>query len=213
MRSVAGEDGNVQNLDVLREQVKRAFDPQLVQTLGRRLSDLLARHFAAAMEGRLPAMDWRLPEENVREAAECLDKGGRTADEKALADAFESLLEKALSRGNQLHNPRYVGHQVPPPIPIAAWFDAVGAMTNQVMAVYEMGPWATAMEKAMVDRLGRAIGWAKGEFSGLITHGGSLANLTALLTARNVCFSTIWKQGVCQEAAPVILTHQARITA
>ena len=209
MRSGAGEDGNVPNWDVLRERVRRAFDPQLLRTLGRRLSDLLARHFAAAMEGRLPVMGWRLPKENVREASACLDKGGgKTADGESLADAFESLLERALSRGNQLHNPRYVGHQVPPPIPIAAWFDAVGAMTNQVMAVYEMGPWATAMEKAMVDRLGRAIGWAKGEFSGLITHGGSLANLTALLTARNVCFSAVWKQGVCKEAAPLILAHQ-----
>lgn len=203
MRNAASEDG-----DVLRERVRRAFDPQLVRTLGRRLSDLLAKHFAVAMEGRLPVMDWRLPEENVREASECLDKGGKMADGEALADAFESLLEKALSRGNQLHNPRYVGHQVPPPIPIAAWFDTVGAMTNQVMAVYEMGPWATAMEKAMVDRLGRAIGWARGEFSGLITHGGSLANLTALLTARNVCFSMAWKQGVGKEVSPMILAHQ-----
>lgn len=208
MREGAGEDGNVPSLDVLRERVRRAFDPELTRTLGRRLPELLARHLAAAMEGRLPVMDWRLPEENVLEAAECLDKGGKTADGGALADAFKSLIEKALSRGNQLHNPRYVGHQVPPPIPIASWFDAVGAMTNQVMAVYEMGPWATAMEKAMVDRLGKSIGWEAGEFSGLITHGGSLANLTALLTARNVCFSTAWKQGVRKERAPLILAHQ-----
>ena len=28
-------------------------------------------------------------------------------------------------------------------------FDAVGAATNQVMAIYEMGPWATAVERVM----------------------------------------------------------------
>ena len=164
MRGGADEDGNVPNLrtDVLRERVRKAFDPQLIRTLGRRLPELLARHFSAVTKGRLPVMDWRLPEENCREAAECLNNGGsQTAGDEALADAFESLLEKALSRGNQLHNPRYVGHQVPPPVPIAAWFDAVGAMTNQVMAVYEMGPWATAVERAMVERLGCLIGWAK----------------------------------------------------
>ena len=211
MRSGADEDGNVSNsrTDVLRERVRKAFDPQLIRTLGQRLTELLARHFSAVTKGRLPVMDWRLPEENCREAAECLNNGGsQTAGNEALADAFESLLEKALSRGNQLHNPRYVGHQVPPPVPIAAWFDAVSAMTNQVMAVYEMGPWATAMERAMAERLGCLIDWSKGEFSGLITHGGSLANLTALLTARNVCFSKAWRQGVRQESAPVILAHQ-----
>ena len=95
-------------------------------------------------------------------------------------------MQLTLSRGHNLHNPRYIGHQVPASIPIGGLFDAVGSVTNQVMAIYEMGPWASAVEEAMVQRLGEQIGWNRDEFAGLITHGGSLANLTALLTARNV---------------------------
>ena len=85
-------------------------------------------------------------------------------------------------------------------MPLAGWFDAVGSVSNQAMAVYEMGPWATAAEWAMVRQLGARIGWRPGEFAGVATHGGSLANLTALLTARNVTLGDSWRQGVAHPA-------------
>ena len=63
------------------------------------------------------------------------------------------------------------------------------------MAIYEMGPWATAVEQAMVAELGAAIGWEPDSFAGAVTHGGSLANLTGLLTARNVALVTRGSRG------------------
>ena len=88
-----------------------------------------------------------------------------------------------LGRGQNLHHRRYLGHQVPPPVPLAALFDAVGAATNQVMAIYEMGPWATSVERTMIERVGAVCGLIPGQFAGLVTNGGSLANLTALRAA------------------------------
>ena len=84
-----------------------------------------------------------------------------------------------LDRGHNLHDPRYIGHQVPASVPLAGLFDAVGSVTNQVMAIYDMGPWATAVEWAMVERSAHRSAGTPGEFAGLVTHGGSLANLTA----------------------------------
>jgi glutamate/tyrosine decarboxylase-like PLP-dependent enzyme len=81
-------------------------------------------------------------------------------------------------------------------VPIAGLFDAVGSVTNQCMAIYEMGPWATAVERALVTELGQVVGWAPDTFAGAVTHGGSLANLTALLTARNVALGDSWDQGL-----------------
>jgi L-2,4-diaminobutyrate decarboxylase len=59
------------------------------------------------------------------------------------------------------------------------------------MAVYEMGPAATAMERAVIGFLGRALGFDGGDpgpggagCDGVLTSGGSLGNLTALLAAR-----------------------------
>ena len=111
-------------------------------------------------------------------------------------DRFASIVQQMLDRGHNLHHPHYIGHQVPAPVPIAGLFDAVGAVTNQVMAIYEMGPWATAVERALVNRLGEQIGWQRDNFAGLVTHGGSLGNLTVLLTARNVMLGGSWEDGV-----------------
>jgi L-2,4-diaminobutyrate decarboxylase len=72
-----------------------------------------------------------------------------------------------------------------------------------------MGPWATAAEYAMVDRLGQMIGWPPGEFSGLATHGGSLANFTALLTARNVVLGDVWERGMQREGLPPVIVVQS----
>ena len=114
-----------------------------------------------------------------------------------------------LDRGHNLHHPRYIGHQVAASLPMAGLLDAVGSITNQAMAIYDMGPWATAAEWAMVDELGRRIGWAEGTFAGLATHGGSLANLTALLTARNVALADCWQQGTARSGPPPLLVVHA----
>ena len=112
-----------------------------------------------------------------------------------------------LSRGHNLHDPRYVGHQVPAPIPLAGLFDAVGSVTNQVMAIYEMGPWATSVEQAMVAKLAGYLGWREGDYAGIVTHGGTLANLNAILVARNVALGDCWEEGVagyCEQGQPTI---------
>src|SRR5205807_10378010 len=95
-----------------------------------------------------------------------------------------------------MHHPHYVGHQVPAPVPLAALFDFVGTVTNQVMAIYEMGPWATAVEHAIINVVGERLRFESGKFAGLITSGGTLANLTGLLTARNVALGNSWSTGL-----------------
>jgi len=76
-----------------------------------------------------------------------------------------------------------------------------------VMAVYEMGPWATAVERALIERWGQAIGYAPGTCAGLITSGGSLANLTALLTARNVALDGCFERGINRDSRPVLIVQ------
>jgi L-2,4-diaminobutyrate decarboxylase len=64
------------------------------------------------------------------------------------------------------------------------------------------------VELAMVQELGEAVGWAPGSFSGSVTHGGSLANLTGLLTARYVALGEAWDHGLAREARePVLVAH------
>jgi L-2,4-diaminobutyrate decarboxylase len=76
------------------------------------------------------------------------------------------------------------------------------------MSVYEMGPAAGTMEIAIIDWMLSKVGWqptgrnsdnppAAGRVpgGGVLTHGGSLANLTAMLAARAAVAPTAWKVG------------------
>jgi L-2,4-diaminobutyrate decarboxylase len=193
-----------------RERIRAAYDPELLRGSGKGLAEVLAEHLASAAAGRGPVLPWVPPPEQVREAADGLDRPApAAANRDALVGRFVTLAREALERGLNLHHPRYIGHQVPASVPIAGLFDAIGSITNQCMAIYEMGPWASAVEWAMVERLGQQIGWRRGEFSGLITHGGSLANYTALLTARNVTLEHAWERGIPRAGEPpVLVVHQ-----
>ena len=200
------------SLEEARERIDCAFDPDRFRLLGHRLIDQVSDHLGKVVKCGGDVLPWRIPEENVEEAGALLGEHlGSDNSPKALAEKFGLLSRVMLDRGLNLHDPRYIGHQVPAPSPIAGLFDAIGAITNQVMAIYEMGPWATAVEEAVIERLGLRIGWSEGTFSGLTTHGGSLANLTALLTARNVRLKGSWEIGVSQhdsDKPPVIVVHQ-----
>ena len=192
-----------------RERIRAAYDPTLLKQAGYVLVEALADHLAGVQQGQGPVLPWQAPEDLVCEAAEVRDQiPPAGTDRAALVDRFRQLLATMLEKGLNLHHPHYIGHQVPAPVPIAGWFDAVGSVTNQCMAIYDMGPWATAVEQSMVRRLGEQIGWRVGEFAGLVTHGGSLANFTALLTARNIASPDGWEQGVTADGRmPVLVVH------
>ncbi len=193
----------------ISDRIRAAWSPELIGVLSQRLSALLQEHFQGVTNRSGPVLNWTPPAECVPRAASWLDRlPADPASCDAMAREFDERIRAILAHGNNLHHPRYIGHQVPASTPIAALFDALGSATNQVMAIYEMGPWATSVERAMIDRVGAVFGLRGGEFAGLITSGGSLANLTALLTARNVALGDAWESGLtATDPSPVLLVH------
>jgi L-2,4-diaminobutyrate decarboxylase len=193
-----------------RQRIFEAYSPDTLARLAENLTALIAEHFQQ-VTGRIgPVLNWANPESNVTAAGQWVDATEADAHRtgRNLEGRFRQLVDACLSHGNNLHHPRYIGHQVPASVPIAALFDFVGSVTNQVMAIYEMGPWATAVERAMIDRVGEVLGLDMAKSTGLITHGGSLGNLTALLTARNVVLGDVWERGLTgRDKAPVIVVH------
>ena len=199
------------------DRIREAFDPNRLRQLAHRLADLLGDHFEQIEASQKNVLNWAEPQANIADARRILSEAGGPIEER-----FVELVEEILARGHNLHDPRYIGHQVPAPVPIAGLFDAVGSVTNQVMAIYEMGPWATSVERSLIEQLGSEIGWQPGSFAGLVTHGGSLGNLTGLLTARNVSLTNSWESGVAAvqldsnksasdssgNQSPVIVAHQ-----
>ena len=193
-------------LATARARIAAAYDPNKLAEVGKQVVDLIAAHQQKIQAGNGNVLNWKTPIELVDQARESLL---HTPPAKGdLLEQVTNLVQKSLDRGTNLHHPRYVGHQVPASIPLASLFELVGSVTNQVMAIYEMGPWATAVEHSIIQSVGKQLGFNPGTFSGLITSGGSLANVTALLTARNIALDDVWSKGLAsQTPPPVIVTH------
>ena len=190
-----------------QQRIRLAFDPSLLKSAGEAMARKLGTHLAAVQASQGRVLNWADPRENIARAASWTDGVGPETDPAWLIARFETLVGEILGRGHNLHDPRYVGHQVPAPVPLAGLFDAVGSVTNQVMAVYDMGPWSTAVELAMVGKLAGYLGWTEGDYAGLVTHGATLANLNALLAARNIRLPGCWEAGFMQQDQPVLIVQ------
>jgi L-2,4-diaminobutyrate decarboxylase len=115
----------------------------------------------------------------------------------------QRFLRRYLDATTRLHHPAYLAHQVAVPHPNVALAAFVDGFTNNAMAIYEMGPPVAAIEYFIIHWLLQKIGWhsppekpsnASGP-GGVLTHGRSLANLTALLAARARAAPEAWKDG------------------
>lgn len=93
-----------------------------------------------------------------------------------------------------LSHPRYMAQQVAAPIPQAALVEAVVSALNQSLAVWEMSPVATLIDRALMNRFKRLFGYP-GRAEGSLVPGGAFGNLTALLAARESLQPRAWRTG------------------
>ncbi|MBL8718944.1 MAG: aminotransferase class I/II-fold pyridoxal phosphate-dependent enzyme [Myxococcales bacterium] len=147
-------------------------EAEAFRTLGHRVVDSLADELARTARRQGPVLPAGGP-------ADLLE---RWPPPRGGAD-LGALFEAALAQGIHLHHPRYMGHQVAVPLPEAALGELVGTLTNNAMGVFEMGPVGTAMEHRVLAWMASVLGLPSATL-GVLTSGGSLGNLTALLAAR-----------------------------
>ncbi|MDX6741289.1 pyridoxal phosphate-dependent decarboxylase family protein [Actinocorallia sp. A-T 12471] len=122
-----------------------------------------------------------------------------TAERVAIAPFDEHRLARIvdlyLSTGIQVHSPGYMGRQFSGTVPLAGLVDLVGSVANQPSSFYEAGQLPNVAERLMAEELAPLIGWDPATSAMVTTSGGSMANLTALLAARNRAFPGIWARG------------------
>ena len=90
---------------------------------------------------------------------------------------------RAIINGSR-HNghPRFFGYVASPATPAGAFADLIASALNVNVTSWRSGPAATEIERTVVRWLGSMIGYAE-KAHGLLTSGGSMANLIALLIA------------------------------
>ena len=129
------------------------------------------------------------------------------AENGGLADeALAQFIAKYLPATTRLHHPGYMAHQVAVTHYAGALGSLIDGFTNNAMAIYEMGPAAASIEYFVINWMLAKVGWKPAPYQagrnvgeihggGVLTHGGSLANLTVLTAARSHVAPEVWDDG------------------
>jgi len=177
--------------------------------LGHSMIDMLADYLEQAQsEAPGKTIPFITPDEQYHYWAENLNK------KESVHDTLEDIFNHSI----KLANPRYIGHQVSTIAPITSLAGMLSDFLNNGAAIYEMGMAANGIEKVVVEFMNEQIGYGTTS-NGLLTNGGTLANLTALLTARSVkAPGGIWENGhderlalMVSEASHYCIDRAARI--
>jgi len=119
---------------------------------------------------------------------------------------LNEFVQTYLEYSTRLLSPSSLAHQVSVPPASGALAELISAFINNPMAIYEMGPSAASVEVFIINWMLDKAGWIpsstmpseigkKSHGGGVLTHGGSLANLTALIAARTKCVPNVWEEG------------------
>lgn len=169
--------------------LRAAYSPEDFRKRGHQLIDQLADHLESHLHNaNTPTIDWHIPNDERVFWSDFLKNGNE-----------DELFPQILKRITAVHNPKYIGHQVAPTAPITGLTAMMSGLLNNGMAVYEMGMAPSAIERIITDWICKRIGYETTS-RGFLTSGGTLANLTALLSARKAKLKhDIWNEGHSQE--------------
>ena len=173
-----------------KENIDSVFDPEFFRENAQLVAEKLEKHLS----------DKSIKGLNIESPLILLDKvkelmnhvGDQTASQQ---QKLSAILDLYIDTGIQVQSAGYMGRQFSSVIPLAAIFDFVSSTLNQPASFYEAAQMPNVVEKIMADELNQFIGWPTGRFAMITTSGGSLANMTAILAARNDKFPDFWAKG------------------
>ena len=123
---------------------------------------------------------------------------GRPLDQ--LLDECRTVLD--LSRHNG--HPRFFGYVASPSTPIGAYADLIASALNANITCWRSGPSGTEIEQVVVRWLGSLIRYDDNA-KGLLTSGGSMANMIALLIASRRNNPEASRQGLWNAGPPMTI--------
>lgn len=180
--------------------LKSAYSPDTFREIGHQLIDLLADHLQEVHDRQALAIPYRPPSESA---------GFWKADLEGRSGTPIDFFKEILAHSVQVQHPRYMGHQVCPPAPLAALSSLVDGLLNNGMAIYEMGMAASSIEQVVIGEVAQRMGFGK-QADGVLTSGGTLANLTALLAARAVkSKQAVWTAGQQDTRLALMVSEEA----
>ncbi len=178
-----------------KSKIPSPFNPEDFRKDGHALVDILSDYLEVALTGKdMPVLPWNDPD-SLAESFSFNSGGGEK-------EPFNTFIKRIIDNSIHIHHPRYIGHQVTSPLPLAALVQFCTTLLNNGAAIYEMGPVNMAMERNVIKRFSTLIGYGNTS-DGIFTHGGTAGNLTAMLAARQAKTDyNIWEEGVKELQKP-----------
>jgi L-2,4-diaminobutyrate decarboxylase len=171
--------------------------------VGEQFAAVTARYFASTRAGLGQVSTPRSAEDLAHRFEESFPETG-----SSVREILERLEREVLADANKYYHPMYMGHQTSAPLPVSVWMESVIGALNQSVAVWEMSPTATVIEHQIVRWLSRLAGYPAGA-GGTMTSGGTEANFTAMLAARNAAIPDAWENGVGADPPYVVYGEHA----
>ena len=130
-----------------------------------------------------------------------LVKNGELTGEK-----LAQFMAKYLAAITPVYHPANIAHQQAVPHYMAALAGLVDNFVSSEGSLYELGPASVSLEYFLVNWLLEKVGWNPPTLDpeteqegliggGILIHGGSIANLTALIAARTRIAPDVWEKG------------------
>ncbi|MGW6196684.1 pyridoxal phosphate-dependent decarboxylase family protein [Kribbella sp. NPDC055110] len=147
----------------------------------------------------------------LRRAAEVLGEPrvpSTGVGESAALDLIAGLLDE---HGIDLSHPHAAAHLQPPVLQVAVDADALASASNASMDTYDSGPATLAIEQWVVRALASLAGFGP-QADGVLTPGGSISNLLAILIARDSAAAAagvdVRRNGLQGFARPVVFCSE-----
>jgi aromatic-L-amino-acid decarboxylase len=104
------------------------------------------------------------------------------------------LFEQVLPKGLNPASPGYLAYIPGGGLPDAGIADLIANITNRYIGIWLAAPGAVQLEINVIRWLCREVGYGE-DAGGILTSGGSLANLSAIVTARRSCLPVDFLKG------------------
>ncbi|MFO1539383.1 MAG: pyridoxal phosphate-dependent decarboxylase family protein [Chloroflexota bacterium] len=179
----------VADADARRARIRSAWDPA---HLPRATDVALDRLLPWLRETDPTGVTLRRPADLVAEARALMGPGTPEPDLARFAAIVDLHLRTAIS----LQTTGSLARQFTSVLPVAGAVDLLAAMAPQPATFYEAGQLPNVADALVAEAFGPRIGWADGTYAMVATSGGALANLTAILAARNRHRPDAWTAGI-----------------
>ena len=169
---------------------------QEIESVLQQASSLAADYLRANADHESPVIQCKAPAQLERMLKLELPQEGRPLG--SLLEDMKVFLKHSVHVGHPRFLNQLFGGQDAAGI-LGEWMTAV---LNTSMYTYESAPVGTLVELKLIDELNAAVGFSEGD--GVLAPGGSISNLMALLTARQVHFPGVKELGLPDGCRPSI---------